>query len=80
MKSIRKIIIGKEPTENSMNYAVGQKAVRGKYKIDSILEKEEGGFDIYIKSVEIEDEVLLWKTVHKDMPTILEFSQSFNND
>lgn len=77
MRAIRKIIIGKEITESAMNYTVGQNAVKGKYTIDSILQREEGNIEIYIKEKN-GDEILVWKNIHKDIPCVLEYSQDFS--
>ena len=78
--TIRKIIVGKEMTENAMSYAVGQFAVRKKYVIDSIIQREDKSKDIFIKLREGDSsEVLLWKSIHPDIPCVIEYSQYFGD-
>lgn len=74
MNIIRKLIIGKEYTDNAMSYAVGQKVFRGKYVIDSILANEDGSHTIYITD---KGEIMAWKQIHKDVATTLEYSLDF---
>lgn len=74
---IRKIIVGREITDNAMSYAVGQYAVKRQYKIQSIVLRDDGSKDIFIQPVDTE-EIILWKSVHQDVPCVLEYSQDFS--
>ena len=75
MNNIRKVVIGKEYTQDAMSLRVGQRVIRGQYEIDSIIQDEDGSIDIYIEK---DGEILIWKKVGKDVAFTLEYSQDFS--
>ena len=75
MNNIRKIVIGKEYTVNAMNYTVGKKVVQGRYTVNSIVQEEDKSIKIYIED---DNNIMLWKTINKHVPVVLEYSQDFS--
>ena len=86
--TIRKIIIGKEVTQNAMNFQIGQPVISRTYNIHSIVEKEDKSKLIYImEASQYKDykktgvdagEIIVWKKIDGDLPSILEYSQDFS--
>lgn len=71
---IRKVILGPNPTKESMHYTVGQMVFNNQYKIDSIRSEDSGNFLIFIEK---DGEIVKWKEINQSVPTIIEYSLKF---
>lgn len=68
---IRKISIGSDLKESSMNYIVGSRIINDNFKVYDILQKEKY-IEIYI--INSDDEVVKWKEVSVTTPHVLEYN------
>lgn len=71
--AIRKISIGTDPM-NAMHFQIGSTIMQGSHQIQHI-EREEYGYDIYIKNGA--NEVYVWKTINNFMPVTIEHNLDF---
>ena len=76
MNIIRKIVIGKDYTDNAMSYAVGQKVYHRQYMINSIVQDDDYKVIIYIEK---DGEIMIWKYINEHMPYVLEYSLDFTS-
>jgi len=74
MQDIRKISIGPDYKNNAMHYIVGQPILDKTYFIHAIQKTNENSFYIWIEK---EKEIVLWKEITNNVPTVVEFNINF---
>lgn len=71
---VRKVSIGHDYKSDAMHYVLGQDVLRGEYKIDLLLLKDDGSVNIWIKN---HSGIMLWKTFNSNMPISIEYDIDF---
>ena len=71
---VRKVSVGQDYKSDAMLYVLGQDVLRGEYKINLMMLKDDGSVHIWIKNA---SGIMLWKTFNSNMPISIEYDIDF---